>query len=176
MEQHMDLPPGFRFHPTDEELVTHYLSNKVSDDRFVCRAVGDVDLNKCEPWDLPCKFVITLLFLLPTDNRRRTSSLSFFFQGGRRWVRKNGISSASETENTQQDREPTEPPKLVTGKLRVKTRRFTEAGLLSGWRRRLFFTEEELPVVKKPIGWCMNIEWDLPPPSLPPPTITYTNP
>jgi len=51
--EHMDLPPGFRFHPTDEELVTHYLSNKVSDEKFVCRAVADVDLNKCEPWDLP---------------------------------------------------------------------------------------------------------------------------
>lgn len=47
------LPPGFRFHPTDEELITYYLSNKVSDFEFTTRAVADVDLNKCEPWDLP---------------------------------------------------------------------------------------------------------------------------
>ncbi|KAG6389616.1 hypothetical protein SASPL_151088 [Salvia splendens] len=49
------LPPGFRFHPTDEELITYYLINKISDATFVGRAIGDVDLNKCEPWDLPGK-------------------------------------------------------------------------------------------------------------------------
>eukprot|EP00258_Populus_trichocarpa_P043198 XP_024459217.1 NAC domain-containing protein 100 isoform X1 [Populus trichocarpa] len=49
------LPPGFRFHPTDEELITYYLQSKISDADFSCRAIGDVDLNKCEPWDLPGK-------------------------------------------------------------------------------------------------------------------------
>ncbi|XWS72863.1 hypothetical protein CRYUN_Cryun02cG0076100 [Craigia yunnanensis] len=49
------LPPGFRFHPTDEELITYYLVNKISDASFTGRAIGDVDLNKCEPWDLPGK-------------------------------------------------------------------------------------------------------------------------
>ncbi|KAM1340649.1 hypothetical protein TB2_039292 [Malus domestica] len=49
------LPPGFRFHPTDEELITHYLCHKVSDVSFTSKAVADVDLNKCEPWDLPGK-------------------------------------------------------------------------------------------------------------------------
>ncbi|MCL7037249.1 hypothetical protein MKW94_015800 [Papaver nudicaule] len=52
-DQQMDLPPGFRFHPTDEELITHYLSLKVLDSNFDARAIGEVDLNKCEPWDLP---------------------------------------------------------------------------------------------------------------------------
>lgn len=47
------LPPGFRFHPTDEELITYYLVNKISDATFTGRAIGDVDLNKSEPWDLP---------------------------------------------------------------------------------------------------------------------------
>lgn len=49
------LPPGFRFHPMDEELVTYYLTQKVLDSSFSCRAVAEVDLNKCEPWDLPGK-------------------------------------------------------------------------------------------------------------------------
>ncbi|GFS44607.1 NAC domain containing protein 38 [Actinidia rufa] len=49
------LPPGFRFHPTDEELITYYLINKISDANFTARAVTDVDLNKSEPWDLPGK-------------------------------------------------------------------------------------------------------------------------
>ncbi|KAK1279892.1 NAC domain-containing protein 100 [Acorus gramineus] len=50
-----DLPPGFRFHPTDEEIITNYLVEKVTDTNFTSRAIGDVDLNKCEPWDLPSK-------------------------------------------------------------------------------------------------------------------------
>lgn len=49
------LPPGFRFHPMDEELVTYYLTQKVRDSSFSCRAIAEVDLNKCEPWDLPEK-------------------------------------------------------------------------------------------------------------------------
>ena len=51
----MELPPGFRFHPTDEELITHYLTPKVLDICFSARAIGEVDLNKSEPWDLPSK-------------------------------------------------------------------------------------------------------------------------
>ncbi|KAK9116820.1 hypothetical protein Sjap_015767 [Stephania japonica] len=39
----MDNIPGFgcRFHPTDEELITHYLSKKVSDGNFNARAIGE---------------------------------------------------------------------------------------------------------------------------------------
>ncbi|KAK2411371.1 NAC domain-containing protein [Trifolium repens] len=54
-DEKMDLPPGFRFHPTDEELISHYLYKKVLDSNFSARAIGDVDLNKSEPWDLPWK-------------------------------------------------------------------------------------------------------------------------
>nr|CAA63101.1 NAM [Petunia x hybrida]CAA63102.2 NAM [Petunia x hybrida] len=58
--QHFDcsdsnLPPGFRFHPTDEELITYYLLKKVLDSNFTGRAIAEVDLNKCEPWELPEK-------------------------------------------------------------------------------------------------------------------------
>ncbi|KAJ0105222.1 hypothetical protein Patl1_18783 [Pistacia atlantica] len=54
-DDQMDLPPGFRFHPTDEELISHYLYKKVLDVNFSSRAIGDVDLNKSEPWELPWK-------------------------------------------------------------------------------------------------------------------------
>lgn len=54
VKEEIDLPPGFRFHPSDEELITYYLMNKISDsNNFTARAIGDVDLNKSEPWDLP---------------------------------------------------------------------------------------------------------------------------
>lgn len=52
----MDLPTGFRFHPTDEELISQYLYKKVTDTNFSSIAIGDVDLNRSEPWDLPCKY------------------------------------------------------------------------------------------------------------------------
>lgn len=54
-DEQIELPPGFRFHPTDEELITHYLSPKVLNNQFCAIAIGEVDLNKCEPWDLPCR-------------------------------------------------------------------------------------------------------------------------
>ncbi|XP_021844917.2 protein CUP-SHAPED COTYLEDON 2 [Spinacia oleracea] len=50
-----NLPPGFRFHPTDEELISYYLLKKVLDGNFTGRAIAEVDLNKCEPWELPEK-------------------------------------------------------------------------------------------------------------------------
>ncbi|KAL5212023.1 hypothetical protein ABZP36_022870 [Zizania latifolia] len=54
IRQVMEMPPGFRFHPTDEELITHYLARKVADPAgFAAHAVGEADLNKCEPQDLP---------------------------------------------------------------------------------------------------------------------------
>lgn len=58
------LPPGYRFHPSDEELITYYLINKISDSNFTGRAIGDVDLNKCEPWDLPGTYLACLSSLL----------------------------------------------------------------------------------------------------------------
>lgn len=54
-QQQQLLPPGFRFHPTDEELITFYLLKKVLDSSFAGRAIADIDLNKCEPWQLPEK-------------------------------------------------------------------------------------------------------------------------
>ncbi|XLT14344.1 hypothetical protein HN51_060034 [Arachis hypogaea] len=56
MNTKIELPPGFRFHPTDEELITHYLSQKVVGSCFYATAIiGEADFNKCEPWDLPCQ-------------------------------------------------------------------------------------------------------------------------
>ncbi|GFY80697.1 NAC domain containing protein 87 [Actinidia rufa] len=51
----MELPPGFRFHPTDEEIIADYLTQKVMNTTFTAVALAEVDLNKIEPWDLPKK-------------------------------------------------------------------------------------------------------------------------
>ena len=47
------LPPGFRFHPTDEELVAYYLKRKINGHKIELEIIPEVDLYKCEPWDLP---------------------------------------------------------------------------------------------------------------------------
>lgn len=52
------VPPGFRFHPTDEELVDYYLRKKVTSRRIDLDVIKDVDLYKIEPWDLQGIFYI----------------------------------------------------------------------------------------------------------------------
>lgn len=49
------LPVGYRFHPTHEELVGHYLNHKLlgDDDSKVNNIIAEVDICKFEPWDLP---------------------------------------------------------------------------------------------------------------------------
>ncbi|XP_047319522.1 protein SOMBRERO-like [Impatiens glandulifera] len=51
----LSVPPGFRFHPTDEELVYYYLRKKVSYEAIDLDVIREVDLNKIEPWDLKDK-------------------------------------------------------------------------------------------------------------------------
>ncbi|KAB2039041.1 hypothetical protein ES319_D03G186200v1 [Gossypium barbadense] len=46
------VPPGFRFHPTDEELVNYYLRKKIASKKIDLDVIKDVDLYKIEPWDL----------------------------------------------------------------------------------------------------------------------------
>ncbi|KAJ6962084.1 transcription factor JUNGBRUNNEN 1-like isoform X1 [Populus alba x Populus x berolinensis] len=47
------LLPGFRFHPTDEELVGFYLKKKVEKKPIRIDLIKHVDVYKYEPWDLP---------------------------------------------------------------------------------------------------------------------------
>ncbi|KAG7958274.1 hypothetical protein I3843_10G012300 [Carya illinoinensis] len=53
-----DLPPGFRFYPTEEELVSFYLHNKLEGkredlNRVMDRVIPVVDIYESNPWDLP---------------------------------------------------------------------------------------------------------------------------
>ncbi|URD79252.1 No apical meristem (NAM) protein [Musa troglodytarum] len=52
METFSHVPPGFRFHPTEEELVDYYLRKKVAPRGIDLDIIKDVDLYKIEPWDL----------------------------------------------------------------------------------------------------------------------------
>lgn len=54
----VSLPPGFRFHPTDEELVAYYLKRKINGREIELEVIPEVDLYKCEPWELPGIYII----------------------------------------------------------------------------------------------------------------------
>jgi hypothetical protein len=48
----IDGAPGFRFHPTDEELLYYCLRKKVAYEAIDLDVIREIDLNKLEPWDL----------------------------------------------------------------------------------------------------------------------------
>lgn len=49
-------PPGFRFHPSDEELIVHYLQKKVTSHPLPASVIAEIDLYKYNPWELPSLF------------------------------------------------------------------------------------------------------------------------
>ncbi|GAB4840038.1 hypothetical protein Ancab_020747 [Ancistrocladus abbreviatus] len=50
-----NLPPGFRFHPTDEELIIYYLRNQAMSRPCPVSIIPEVDIYKFDPWQLPDK-------------------------------------------------------------------------------------------------------------------------
>ncbi|XP_058216165.1 NAC domain-containing protein 104-like [Rhododendron vialii] len=51
----VNLPPGFRFFPTDEELVVHFLHRKAALLPFHPDVIPDLDLYPYDPWELDGK-------------------------------------------------------------------------------------------------------------------------
>lgn len=49
------LPPGFRFHPTDEELIGYYLKRKIEGLEIELEVIPVIELYKFDPWELPDK-------------------------------------------------------------------------------------------------------------------------
>ncbi|XP_054792401.1 transcription factor JUNGBRUNNEN 1-like [Prosopis cineraria] len=52
-EEEEVMAPGFRFHPTDEELVGFYLLRKVQKKPLRIELIKQIDIYKYHPWDLP---------------------------------------------------------------------------------------------------------------------------
>ncbi|KAJ8505830.1 hypothetical protein OPV22_006716 [Ensete ventricosum] len=125
----MDLPPGFRFHPMDEEIITHYLSRKIIDYGFTARAIGEVDLNRCEPWDLPSKA------------KMGEKDMYFFCQRDRKYptgMRTNRATESGYWKATGKDKE------IYRGK-----------GVLVGMKKTLVFYKGRAPKGQK-TNWVMH--------------------
>jgi hypothetical protein len=96
------LAPGFRFHPTDEELVSYYLR---------VDAIAEVDLYCLEPWELP------------SLSRIRSRDAQWYFFA--RLDRKIAGAGAPATG-------PTAPRRRATGRPRARTGRSTIGGAPPG--------------------------------------------
>ncbi|KAI4989459.1 hypothetical protein ZWY2020_036776 [Hordeum vulgare] len=71
------IMPGFRFHPTDEELVSFYLKKKIQQKPISIELIRQLDIYKFDPWDLP-KLASTgetdWYFYCPRDRKYRNSA------------------------------------------------------------------------------------------------------
>ncbi|RLN28266.1 protein CUP-SHAPED COTYLEDON 1-like [Panicum miliaceum] len=66
--------PGFRFHPTEEELIEFYLRRKVEGKRFNVELIAFLDLYRFDPWELPAMAVMggkEWFFYVPRDRKYR---------------------------------------------------------------------------------------------------------
>lgn len=81
------LPPGFRFHPTDVELVMYYLKRKLMGKKLSYEAISEINIYKFCPWDLPDKSCI------------RSKDLEWFFFCPREKKYASGARTNRATEN-----------------------------------------------------------------------------
>ncbi|XP_010243336.1 PREDICTED: NAC domain-containing protein 17-like [Nelumbo nucifera] len=67
-------PPGFRFHPTDEELILYYLKRKMCRRRIQLNVIAEIDVYKWDPQELPGQSLLKngdrqWFFFSPRDRR-----------------------------------------------------------------------------------------------------------
>lgn len=141
------LPPGFRFHPRDEELICDYLAKKVTGNggrsSYDSPIMIEVDLNKIEPWDLPeiaCVGGKEWYFYSQRDRKYATG------------LRTNRATISGYWKATGKDRQV------------IDVRR----GILVGMRKTLVFYQGRAPKGRK-TEWVMH-EFRLEGPSYPPKT------
>lgn len=72
--EHDMVMPGFRFHPTEEELIEFYLRRKIEGKRFNVELITFLDLYRYDPWELPAMAAIgekEWFFYVPRDRKYR---------------------------------------------------------------------------------------------------------
>lgn len=86
----VSLPPGFRFHPTDDELVGYYLKRKEDGLEIELEVIPVIDLYKFDPWELPDKSFLPKrdkewFFFCPRDRKYPNSSRTNRATGSGYW-------------------------------------------------------------------------------------------
>ncbi|CAH2040630.1 unnamed protein product [Thlaspi arvense] len=148
--------PGFRFSPTDEELVSYYLKKKLEGADKCVEVISEVEICKYEPWDLPgwtkiSSFVhasnallwrlISNFHLLPAKSIFQSDNEWFFFSPrGRKYP--NGSQSKRATESGYWK---------ATG----KERNVKSGSLLIGTKRTLVFHTGRAPKGER-TEWIMH--------------------
>ncbi|KAI3829765.1 hypothetical protein L1987_03893 [Smallanthus sonchifolius] len=124
------LPPGFRFYPSDEELVCHYLYKKIANEDVLKGTLVEIDLHICEPWQLP-------------EVAKLNSSEWYFFSfRDRKYAtgyRTNRATKTGYWKATGKDRAVVDP----------------NTGALAGMRKTLVFYKNRAPNGIK-TGWIMH--------------------
>ncbi|XP_011624570.1 NAC domain-containing protein 74 isoform X2 [Amborella trichopoda] len=135
----MSLPPGFRFHPTDEELVGYYLKRKIEGLKIELEVIPEIDLYKFDPWELPDKSFLPKrdmewFFFCPRDRKYPNGS------------RTNRATSAGYWKATGKDRKITMCHSSVTGfkKTLVFYRGRAPAGDRTDWIMHEYRLSEDL--------------------------------
>ncbi|KAL6843923.1 hypothetical protein ACP4OV_026494 [Aristida adscensionis] len=128
------LPPGFRFHPRDDELVLDYLGRKLAGagGGYGGVAMIDVDLNKCEPWEIPDEACV----------------------GGREWYFFS-LHDRKYATGQRTNRATRSGYWKATGKDRLITRRRRAAAAVVGTRKTLVFYRGRAPRGTK-TEWVMH--------------------
>jgi len=82
MDMESCVPPGFRFHPTEEELVGYYLNRKINSLKIDLDVIVEVDLYKIEPWDIQGTFNIlyTHIYSDCVHNQKLTMEILYPYQ------------------------------------------------------------------------------------------------
>lgn len=133
-------PTGVRFYPTDEELVLFYLKRKICRRRIKPCLIGDVDVYKWEPWELPEKSVV------------RKGDKQWFFFSPRDRKYPNGLRSNRATKHgywkaTGKDRSISQNSKAVGNKKTlVYYRGRAPKGHRTDWVMHEYTIEEQLLV------------------------------
>ncbi|CAN6350982.1 unnamed protein product [Urochloa humidicola] len=129
--------PGFRFHPTEEELIEFYLRRKVEGKRFNVELIAFLDLYRFDPWELPAMAVMggkEWFFYVPRDRKYRNGD------------RPNRVTASGYWKATGADR-------MIRG----------ESNRPIGLKKTLVFYSGKAPKGVRS-SWIMN-EYRLPPPA-----------